>query len=170
MADKSEFLVVGKFRRTHGIHGDILFTVITDFPERLKPGSTLYVGNAKLPLKISRRKPHNDGIIFGFKEIPNPEAAAKYVTETIYVRTDDRPTLPEGEYYHHQIIGLMAMTVAGEEIGRIEEILVTGANDVYIAKAADGKEILIPATQQVLREVNLADGKLVVDLPEGLLD
>ena len=170
MEESTAYLVVGKFRRTHGIHGDLLFTVITDFPDRIKPGTVILIGDNKTEYKISRRKPHNDGILLGFKEITNPEEATKLVGQNVFVHANDRPALPEGEYYHHQIIGLKVFDVSGKELGTIEEILVTGANDVYVVKTAESKEILVPAIKQVLKQVNLSEGKMVVELPDGLLD
>jgi 16S rRNA processing protein RimM len=169
-AEEKDFLAVGKFRRTHGIRGDLLFTVITDFPERLKPGTTVFVGDQKKPLKISSLKPHNDGIIFGFKGITNPEEAIAYVTEYVYVPLEDRPALPEGEYYHHQIVGLKVVDVNGKDLGIVSEILITGANDVYVTKTDQGKEILIPAVKQVLKEINLEEKTMIVELPEGLIE
>lgn len=167
--ENNDFLVVGRFRRSHGIHGDILFTIMTDFPDRLKPGSQIFVGDKKIALKISRRKPHNDGVLLGFKEINNPEEAAKYIPEYVYVRADDRPALPEGEYYHHQILGLAVVDASGGLLGKVSEILVTGANDVYVVTAEDGKEILIPALKHVLRKIDLEAGIITVDLPDGLI-
>jgi len=170
MEETTEYLLVGKFRRSHGINGDILFTVVTDFPERIKPGVLLYIGEEKKAIKISRKKPHNDGILLGFKEITNPETAAEFIGQNVFVTANDRPTLPEGEYYHHQIIGLNVFLSDGQTLGQITEILVTGANDVYVVKSADGKEVLIPAVKHVLKEVDLSTKKMVVDLPQGLLE
>lgn len=169
-SDEIEYLVVGKFRRTHGVRGDLLFTIITDFPDRLKPGTTLLVGDEKKPIKISSRKPHNDGIIFGIKGISTPEEAVGFVTQYVYVPAEDRPELPEGEYYHHQIIGMEVFDHTGKDLGQVVNILVTGANDVYVTKTPAGKELLIPAVKHVLKVINLKDKTIVVDLPEGLLD
>lgn len=164
-----EYLVVGKFRRTHGIRGDILFTVITDFPDRLRPGTQIFVGPEYTEMKISRLKPHNDGIIFGFKGITNPEDAKKLVGLSVYVRAEDRPELPDGEYYHHQIVGLKVIDGDKGDLGIISEILETGANDVYVVRASENKEILVPALKSVILAVDLTGGIMTVALPEGLV-
>jgi len=164
------YLAVGAFRRAHGIRGDLLLAVMTDFPERLKPGTSVYVGDKKQPLKITRRRPHNDGIILGFEGISSAEATAKHRGQTVYVKAEDRPTLPEGEYYHHQIIGLNVIDESGTDLGVVTEIIETGANDVYVIAGADGREILLPALKEVLLDVNLDTKTMRVHLLPGLVD
>ena len=77
------------------------------------------------------------------------------------------PSLPEGEYFHYQIMGLQVLTEDGESLGRVSEILETGSNDVYVA-SGDSGELLIPALADVIREIRLSDGVMVVSLPDGL--
>ena len=162
------YLAVGLLRRPHGVRGDILFTILTDFPERLRPGTQVYIGDEKQPVKITRRRPHNDGILFGFEGISTPEQAAKHTGKTVFVRADDRPPLPEGEYYHHQIIGLEAFDETGAYLGMVSEILETGANDVYVIQTPDGGELLLPALQEVVLHVDLEQKRIKVHLLPGL--
>ncbi len=164
------YLAVGTLRRSHGIRGDLLLDVLTDFPERLRPGSYLYVGDKKQKIKISRRRPHNDGLLMGFEGVANTEQAAKYRAQTVYVLAEDRPSLPEGEYYHHQIIGLNVLDETGVKLGVITEIIETGANDVYVVRNDDEREILLPALKQVLLDVNLETKIMRVHLLPGLVD
>ena len=77
------------------------------------------------------------------------------------------PPLPEGEYFHFQLLGLRVLTEEGEDLGRVCEILETGSNDVYIV-ANDSGELLLPALADVVREVQVSEGLMVVRLPEGL--
>lgn len=164
------YLAVGTLRRSHGIRGDMLLDINTDFPERLKPGTFLYVGDKKQRIKITRRRPHNDGMLLGFEGIINAEQTARYRAETVYVPVKDRPALPEGEYYHHQIIGMQVVDEDGIALGAITEIIETGANDVYVVKNAAEREILLPAIKQVLLEVNLESNTMRVHLLPGLVD
>jgi len=90
--------------------------------------------------------------------------------KTAFVSAEDRPPLPEGEYYHHQIIGLNVFDETGTSLGVVSEILETGANDVYVVAAAGGREILIPALKDVLLEINLEQKRMKVHLLPGLLD
>jgi 16S rRNA processing protein RimM len=164
------YLAVGTLRRSHGIRGDMLVEVITDFPERLKPGTHLYVGDKKQALKITRRRPHNEGMILGFEGISTAEQTAKYRAQTVYVPVEGRPPLPDGEYYHHQIIGLNVVDESWTALGIITEIIETGANDVYVVKNAGEREILLPALKQVLLEINLDTKTMRVHLLPGLVD
>lgn len=169
-AGEPVYLAVGLLRRPHGLRGDILFTVTTDFPERLRPGMVVYFGDDKREMKITRRRPHNDGIIFGFEGIATPEQAAKYTGKTVFVPAEDRPPLPEGEYYHHQIIGLDVFDETDKHLGVVSEILETGANDVYVVKTPSGRELLLPALQQVVLEIDLERQRMKVHLLPGLVE
>ncbi len=164
------YLAIGLLRRPHGVRGDLLMEVYTHFPERLRIGTRIYVGDDHAPLKISRRRQHNDGLILGFAGVDSVDAAAKYRSKTAYVTAADRPPLPDGEYYHHQIIGLMVLDENDRPLGRVTEILETGANDVYVVTPSNGRELLIPALKQVLLDVNLTAGTMRVHLLPGLLD
>ena len=77
------------------------------------------------------------------------------------------PSAEEGEYFHYELLGLKVRTVEGEDLGEVVEILETGSNDVYVVRGAAG-EILVPALSKVVREIDIASGLMVVDLPEGL--
>jgi len=147
-----------------------LVDVLTDFPERLKPGTYIYVGEKKQAIKITRRRPHSEGMILGFEGISTAEQTEKYRAQTVYVKGDDRPPLPEGEYYHPQIIGMNVVDESGAALGVITEIIETGANDVYVVKNADEREILLPALKQVLLDINLDTKTMRVHLLPGLVD
>lgn len=78
------------------------------------------------------------------------------------------PDLPPGEYYHYQLVGLEVVTDQGEELGTLQEVLVTGSNDVYVVRSATGDEILLPAISQVVKDVDLPAGRILVHLIDGL--
>lgn len=83
---------------------------------------------------------------------------------------EDLPVLPEGTYYHHQLIGSTVNTVEGKEIGTVDSILETGSNDVYVVQPpGTEKPVLIPATKEVVKDINTNARVITVDLPEGLL-
>ncbi len=164
------YLAVGIFRRPHGVQGDLLLEIYTDFPERIRPGTQLYVGDEKQTLKITRRRPHANGLLLGLAGVTDLEQAGRYRNQVAYVPADDRPSLPEGEYYHHQILGLQVLDESGHELGTVREILQTGANDVYVVAGPDGREILLPALKQVLLGVDLEQKILHVHLLPGLID
>jgi len=165
-----EFLVVGKLTHTHGIRGEILMLVWTDFPERLVPGVTLYVGPRREPLELVSRRTHAKGLLVSFAGYQSRELAARLTNHLVHVKASDRPPLPPGEYYHHQLLGLSVIDDTGRELGCVEQILTTGANDVYLVRSSSGKEVLLPAIQSVVLEIDLEKRQIRVHLLPGLLN
>lgn len=105
-----------------------------------------------------------------FAGYTNRTAAESLRGELIEVDADDLPELPDGEYYIDDLVGLEVVTVDGESIGRLAEVLETGANDVYVIRREGAKDVLLPAIPDVVREVDIAGGRMTVRLLEGLID
>jgi 16S rRNA processing protein RimM len=164
-----EYLVVGFLRRSHGIRGELLMDVRTDFPERLKTGKTVFVGDSYQPMVIASLRSISIGMLVRFRGIKTPEEAGQYRNTWVYVPTANRPALPEGEYYHHQLVGMNVVTDEDHQLGVLADILETGANDVYVVRDPDGNEILLPAIPPVILEVRLADRQMRVHLLDGLI-
>jgi 16S rRNA processing protein RimM len=164
------YLVVGFLRRPHGVQGEILMDVRTDFPERIKPGITVYVGENHRMMTISSRRQHAQGLLLSFKGLENREEAGQYRNQYIYVQAAGLPELPEGEYYHHQLVGLQVVDEDGRLLGELAEVLETGANDVYVVSRPDGTEILLPAIPPVILDVDMSRRTMSVHLLPGLLD
>lgn len=162
------FLAVGRLRRSHGISGEMIMDVLTDFPERLQPGKTVYVGDAREPVRIAGIRGHDRAMIIHLQGLDSPEAAARFRNAMLFVKSTELPKLPEGEYYHHQLLGLKVLDEAGQEVGQLTDILETGANDVYLVKTPEGKEVLLPAVEDVIIEVNLDRREVRVRLPQWL--
>ena len=163
------FLAIGKLGRSHGVQGEIALHLSTDFPERLKPGIQVYLGDEHISMKILSRRTKQGYLVLKFEGYDSPETVKALSNQYLFVRADDRPPLPEGEYYHHQIIGLQAFDEQGAHLGKVTEILETGSNDVYVVQPDKGPEILLPATEEVILEINLDQGLLRVHLLPGLL-
>ncbi len=162
------FLVIGKIRRPHGVNGDALMEVISDFPERIQPGLIVYVGEELEPHQISQRRTHKDGLLIHFAEYPTAEAVGELRNAYVFVRADDRPPLKEGEFYQHQLLGLKVFTDQKEELGRVVEILETGASDILVVQAEEQKEIFIPYIDEFVPEISLEDQTITVHLIPGL--
>jgi 16S rRNA processing protein RimM len=163
------FLAVGKLRRPHGLHGEIIMDVLTDFPERLQTGMSLFVGPDRQLLQLRSLRWHTAALLVAFKDYHTPEQAGELRNQLVYVTAADRPPLPEGEYYHHQLIGLKVVSEQGEVLGKVNEILATGAVDVYVVRAESGAEILIPAADEFIQAIDLERGEMQVRLAPGLL-
>lgn len=162
------FIAVGRLRRPHGVRGEIMMEVLTDFPERLRSGKRVFVGEEHQPMTIARVRPHQNILLVSFRGIDTPEAVAAFRNQYVYVHKSDLPKLPEGEYYHHELLGLSLVDESGRPLGVLEEILETGANDVYLARTPEGKELLIPAIPDVILDINLPARQIRIRLQEYL--
>ncbi|MCW5876600.1 MAG: 16S rRNA processing protein RimM [Anaerolineales bacterium] len=162
------FVSVGVLRRPHSLKGEVLVSLETDFPERLQPGTRLYLGEDYIPVTIASRRGHADGLLLSLEEYPDLQAVQPLRNQPLFVSAADRPPLPEGEYYHHELLGMRVVAEDGEALGWLAEILVTGANDVYLVRGEDGEEILLPAIRDVIRKVDTAARQMSVHLLPGL--
>ena len=163
------FLLVGKLRRPHGIRGEISMAVMTDFPERIQPGVTLYMGDSHEPLKVANIRHQNKGLIIAFEGFTSRNDVENYRNQDLFVRADDRPPLPEGEYYLHELIGMDVVTEKGETLGVLAEMIETGAANVYVVRREDGSDVLLPAIDEVILEVDVGNKQMKIHLLEGLL-
>ena len=163
------FLAVGRLLRPHGLHGEILMDIYTDFPERLKPGVRIYIGEDHRPTLIRSRRGHDAGFLIGFDSVVSQEEAGMLRNTIIYVKADELPGLPDGEFYHHQLLGLRVITDEGVYLGTLSGILDTGSNDVLIVRSEAGKEVLLPHIESVVRDIDLEVGEMQVHLLDGLL-
>ena len=162
------YLVVGFLRRAHGLRGEIIMDLHTDFPERLHSGRKLFIGEEHKPMTLTGVRPHAKGMLVKFKDIETPEAAGQMRNQWVYVPTTDVPSLPEGKVYQHELFGFEVVDEDHNPLGELVEIIETGANDVYVVRNEAGKEILLPAIPSVILEID-ADRRLMrVHLLEGL--
>jgi len=162
------YLVVGFLRRPHGVQGEIIMDLHTDFPERLRGGRKLFAGEEHKPMTLAGARPHAKGMLVKFKGIDTPEAAGQFRNQWVYVKATGLPSLPEGKIYQHELFGFEVVDENDVSLGQLVEIIETGANDVYVVKAADGREILLPAIPSVVLEVDPVRRLMRVHMLEGL--
>ena len=162
------YLVVGFLRRPHGVRGEIIMDLHTDFPERLRSGRQLFIGEDHRPMTLSGTRPHAKGMLVKFNGIETPEDAGQLRNQWVYVRASDVPSLPEGKLYQHEIFGFQVVDENENSLGEVVEIIETGANNVYVVRDESGKEILLPAIPSVILETDPSRRVLRVHLLEGL--
>lgn len=165
---------VGKIVNTHGIKGEVRVISRTDFAdERYKVGNTLFLfqasNDAPLKLKITSHRKHKNFDLLTFEGFYNVNQVEAFKEGVLKVPESYLSDLEDGEYYYHEIIGCKVSTTAGEEIGTIREILTPGANDVWVIQAKKGKDILIPYIEDVVKEINIEEKTIIIELMEGLL-
>lgn len=158
-----EYLIVGRIASSYGVHGDLKMAIITNHPEHLAKLKQVYLGDEHTPITVRRiqiRAGEREAII-RFVNLTTPEAAAAYRGQLVWIALADAPPLPTNELYHYQLIGLDVVDTAGNLLGRLAEILETGANDVYVVRGPLG-ETLFPAIDGVILGVDLEAGVMTV--------
>jgi len=174
---------VGRILGPHALRGMVRVLVLSDVPDRHRtlkqvmargpghPGSASGPSGTSGPtreqlLTIERAQPAKQGLwLVRFAGVEDRTAAEKLKGAELFIRTEDLPPLPEGRYYIHEIVGLRVVTVDGRELGPVTEVLRTGANDVYVTAAG-----LLPATDEVIKAIDLAAGTMRVDPLPGMID
>lgn len=167
-----EMLRVGVVTSTHGIAGEVKVFPTTDDVQRFKKLKEVFVdlGREQLTLHISGVKFFKNMVILRFREFGNINEVEKLVKKDLMISRDMAVPLGENENFVCDLIGLLAVTDDGTVLGRLTDVLQTGANDVYAVTDERGREILIPAIKQCILNVDLNEQKMTVHLLEGLLD
>lgn len=167
-----EMLRVGVISSTHGVRGEVKVFPTTDDPNRFKDLKTVTLDTGKelLPLTIQSVKFFKRMVILKFKEYDNINDIEPYKGRDLLIHRDQAVPLNEGEYFITDLVGLDVITDEGEPLGKLSEVLQTGANDVYVVKRPSGKDVLIPAIKSCILNVDLDAGQMKVHLLDGLLD
>ncbi len=166
---ESIYLAIGYLRRPHGVSGEIIMDLHTDFPERIKAGRKIYVGDKHEAATFDSVRVHGDGLLVTLRGYDTPETVGRFRNQWVYVKTREVPALPEGQYYKYELIDLDVVDDHGNALGKLVEILETGANDVYIVRNESGKEILLPAIPSVILNVDMPQRSIKVHLLDGLI-
>jgi len=156
------FLVLGKLRRAHGVKGEIALEVHTRMLELLDPECVVYVGEEHQPHTIENTRWKQDLLLLKIIGIDDRASVSELTNELVYVKADELPSLTDDEFYFHDLLGLDVVFTNGEPIGVLEEILETGANDVFLVRDEDGKEVLIPCVDDFIIDIDMKKGKIFV--------
>lgn len=162
---------VGRITRPHGVRGLLKIFPYGETLSVLSAGDTLYVRSAAgtVVMTVADLRPQGRLWIGRLEESASMEAAEALAGAEVLVSEEMLPPAGEGEYYHYQLIGLDVETKSGEPVGVLKGILEAGGNDVY-AVERDGREVLIPAVEDIIVQVDLENGRMIIDPPEGLID
>lgn len=170
-AQPVSFAAVGRIVAPHGIRGEVKVELMTDFPERYRPGAQLYLGDLTgadaAPVRVVAARPHKGAMLVKLETVPDRNAAELLRDRYLLIPETQLMPLGEHENYIHDLIGLQVVTADGEALGVLKEILFTRANDVYVVAGPEG-ELLLPALREVVLEVDLPARRMTVALPDGL--
>ncbi len=165
-----DMLQVGVITQTHGIRGEVKVFPTTDDAARFKKLKkvTLDNGKERRELEIASVKFFKNLVILKFKGIDNINDVEKYKKAPLYVTREDAVPLGENEYFIADLIGLKVISDEGEELGILDDVLQTGANDVYVVKCDNGEEILVPAIKDCVKNVDIEGNEITLHLLPGL--
>lgn len=167
----TKYLEIGQIVNTFGIKGMVKVKPFTDNIKRFDKLEKVYIKNkeGKKEYKIEEVKYHKNMVLIKFVGIENPEEANLLRESYLLVDRETEEPLEEGTYYIVDMIGLEVYTDKGEKLGILEDIFNTGSNDIYVVKNELGKQILLPAIKEVIKQVDMENKKITVHLIPGLV-
>ena len=162
---------VGIITQTHGIKGEVKVFPTTDDVNRFKKLKEVIMDNGRerLQLEIEGVKFFKQYAILKFKGYDSINDIEKYNSAKLYIKREQAVRLKKDEYFIADLIDMEVVTEDEEHFGRIKDVLVTGANDVYIVTREDGTEVLLPAIKQCVKDVDLEQGRVTVHIMDGLI-
>ena len=165
-------LRVGVITSTHGVRGEVKVFPTTDDMNRFKKLKSVILDTGKehKTLNIEGVKFFKNMVILKFKGLDNINDVEMWRQKDLLITRDQAVKLSPDENFIVDLIGLTVMTDAGEKLGIMQDVLQTGANDVYIVKMESGKEVLLPAIKDCILNVDLEKGEMLVHVLDGLLD
>lgn len=166
-----QYLETAKIVATHGIHGEVRCQYFCDSTEFLCEFDELYLDkNGEKPVEITRAYPHKNVVIMKIDGIDTVEDAQKLIGKTLYMNRDD-VELDEDVYFIQDIIGLVVKDIdSGEVYGKISDVYQNGATDVYSIKKENGRELMFPYIDEVVKKIDIEAGEMLIKPLEGLFD
>ena len=162
-----EWISIGRLTRTHGLKGELKFYPSDHSDVKVHSGQPICLG--KKLLKIKSIRGVNSPFILKFDGVNDIETAKELAGQEVKIAREDFEPLPKGEFYRFEIEGLKVFDDTGKYYGVVEEIVITGSNDVYVVRG-EGKEWLIPMIDTVVKTIDLEKGKLIFHCVEGLFE
>ncbi len=146
--------------------------LLTDFPQRFRSTRRLWINSSAQPvcMDVEWASVRKDRVILKLAGINTPEQAKRLRGALLQVPREELWPLEEGAFYQFEIVGLSVLTLAGELVGVVTEVLTTGGNDVYVVRDGSGGELLIPALQSVVRKIDTEAGQMIIEPLPGMLE
>lgn len=167
----TEYFEIGQIVNTFGIKGMVKVKPFTENIEQFEELQKIYIKNkdGKKEYKIQEVKYHKQMILIKFEGIENPEDADLLRGSYLLINRKDAKPLEEGTYYIVDLLGLEVYTDEGVLLGKVDDIFNTGSNDIYVVKDELGKQVLLPGIDDVIKQVDLENKKIIVHIIPGLM-
>jgi 16S rRNA processing protein RimM len=165
--------VVGRIARPHGIRGQVVVNLETDFPhERFQPGAEFFARRETSDLQrlvIATVRFHNERPIIGFEGVDDMNAAIALAGTELRIPVDQLATLPADMFYRHDLVGCAVDTTDGSSVGTVSDVEGTLGGSRLVVRTSRG-EVLVPLAAAICRSIDVAGKRIVIEPPEGLLD
>jgi 16S rRNA processing protein RimM len=166
-------ITIGRIIKPFGVKGEMKIEPMTDFPERFKKLGRVYLlspSGKEITAEVRSARYDAGGSLFlllaGYD---SPEKAKQLNGWFIKLPEEEAVPLPEGSYYHFELIGMEVFSESGEKLGRIVDVFETGSNDVYVMRQGR-KETYIPAIKEVVKQIDRRSKRMIIHLMDGLLE
>ena len=161
-------ICVARIGAAHGVRGAVKLWTFTEDPLAVKHYGPLTTKDGTRQFEVTHAREARDHLVATLKGIATREEAERLNGVELYIARDKLPETDEGEYYHADLIGLAAVNAANEPIGRVLAIHNFGAGDIIEIAASQGTSLLLPFTNAVVPTVDLAAGRVVIELPDEI--
>ncbi|MBN1352318.1 16S rRNA processing protein RimM [candidate division KSB1 bacterium] len=167
-----DWISIGYITGAHGIQGDVRVVLLSDRPEKFDKLKKIKLESSAGEIgffNIEKVRRHGKFVLVKFEEIETRDSAMSLKGASLQIKRESCPRLPADEFYHFELIGLVARSSEGLVLGKVVDILDMPANDIYVI--SDGKhEYLIPAVKQMIKKIDLKNEEMIIQLIEGLID
>lgn len=162
-----ELIEFGKIVNTHGLNGELKIYSYTDDPERILKLKEIYIDEIKYVVKSIRLT--KNMFVVKLKEVDSIDDTEPFINKYVYRKIDSDELKDEEAFFYKDLIGSLVYNTSGEKIGMLKDVYNTGANDIYVVLLEDSKEILLPVIKQVVKEIDIKNKKIIVEIMEGLM-
>ena len=160
-------IVIGKIIAPHGVRGEFRLMPLTENPERYLEMKTLLLENGK-EFTITSARFHKNMVLIKTEEITSMDEVELLRGQNVVFNTEYLPPLEQGRFYVADLIGFAVVTLENEDVGKLSDVITTGSNDVFVVKNAVGKEIMIPAIDTHIKEIDTKSRTIKVVLPQWI--
>lgn len=169
--DAAAWIAVGEIVGVFGLHGEVRVLPQTDFPERFAQTPTLYLGDAHAPHAVQTARQHQRMVILKLEGVDDADAAQSLRGTTLWIPAAERMPVEADQFYLHDVVGLRVEHVNGQPLGTVVDFITGGGNDLFVIRATpSGREVLLPAVREFVRELDIPGGVLRVAPIPGLFD
>jgi 16S rRNA processing protein RimM len=158
-------IAIGRIRRPHGVKGEVIFEPYPEYAVSLKKGNVILIGKKSEAYTIRSIRSMDQNLLLSFDGLDDCDVVAHLRGQLVYVNRSELRARENGGNYPHQVLGMTVVDEAGKTIGTLHEVLLTGANDVYVVLNSEEEEILVPAIDSVILRVDAEKKMITVRLP-----